>query len=215
MRPGSTAALAIVVLLAAPSAAAPEAPKPTPDALEGMPLVFRPSDDTGQLSYLASHLLSDRKVSLAPFVDGRDAARKALIGRHSYRNGESIVTTKDDVAAFCAAQLDMILKRGDVQVVSSGADLTVTGTLKQFMVEEGQEHWNHNVYNGVVELEVVVLDAAQKELWRGSVVGMSDDTGESYRATNHQQGFSDALVKAYDALFRNQRLREALASRSK
>jgi hypothetical protein len=203
-----TLSFVAVIALATPFAA-------SPDALEGMPLVFRPSDDVGQLSQAASQVFAGRKVSIVPFVDGRDPVRKALIGRHSYRNGESIVTTRDDVGAFCAAQLDTILKRGDVAVVPSGADLTISGTLKQFMVEEGQEHWNHNVYDGIVEIEVVVTDAAGKEVWRGSLVGTSDDTGESYRATNHQQGFSDALVKAYQAFFNNRRLWDSLAPRSK
>ena len=174
----------------------------TPKPLEGVSLRWKPTDSAARVLTEASRTFKEKKVQVLPFTDGRDD--KALIGRNTEDETPRNVTTKDDVGAWCAAQVSALLEQAGVPVVTEGAEVVLSGEVTRFMVEEG------NRYRGVVSLRITARDGAGKELWRGVVSGDHDRWGRSYKEENYMETLSNSLLAATSGLVTDPELRAKL-----
>ncbi len=164
-----------------------------------IPLEWRATDSTANAITDAGHAFKTRKVTVKPFTDERED--KKLIGRNLEESTPRLVTTKDDVGAWCSSQLASILRDAGVPVVQGGAELVVTGKVTRFQVDE------KDVYKGVVALLVTVQDARGKELWSGLVTGEAKRWGRSFKDENYMETLSDALVRAIDGFLTDPKLK--------
>lgn len=167
--------------------------------LEDVPLEFRATDSIAGVISDAASAFKTRKVTVKPFTDERDD--KKLIGRNLQDEKPRLVTTKDDVGAWCSTQFTSILRDAGVPVVQSGAELVITGKVTRFQVDE------KDVYKGVVALLITVQDAKGKELWSGLVTGEAKRWGRSFKDENYLESLSDALVRAIDGFFGDPKLK--------
>jgi hypothetical protein len=161
--------------------------------LAGISLRWKPTESTAKIVNEAARAFRARKVRVVPFTDARDD--HALIGRNTEDQTPRLVTTWDDVGPWCARQLETLLRDAGVPVVTEGAELTISGQVTRFMVEETDR------YRGAVALRITVQNAAGKELWSGLVSGDSNRFGRSYKEENYMEGLSDSLLGAASGLF--------------
>lgn len=166
--------------------------------LRNVGLRFRPDDPVELYAQAAARALGGRKIVVAPFQDGRPTAERQLLGRVS--GSDRDVTTRDDAARFCTGQLRQLLTNGGVEVVEEGGDLTISATVQRFLVEE-QGTSVVSAYDGAVVLEVSVVDAARKPVWRGLALGAASQHGAKYQVENYHEASSDALQRAFRWLF--------------
>ncbi len=170
--------------------------------MDNVELRFKPTDQPGDVANKALRVFKTRKVTVTPFTDARD--NKALIGRNVEKpDSPKDVTTKDDVGAFCAAQLTQLLKDAGVGTADKGGELVISGQVMRYMVTEG------DVYQGTVALEVKV-SAKGKQVWSGVVTGEAKRWGRSYSYDNYMESLSDALLRALEQLLDDQKLSAAL-----
>jgi len=166
--------------------------------LDGIPLRWKPTDDTSQLLSDVSRTFKLRKVKVKPFTDMRED--KQLIGRNTEDETPRTVTTQDDVGAWCSTQLSGLLREAGVPVVDEGAQLVISGKVTRFMVDEAE------TYRGAIAMLVTVQDAKGKQLWSGVVTGESKRWGRSYKADNYMEALSDAYVRAATAFVTDPKL---------
>lgn len=166
--------------------------------LEGVSLRWKPTEEVGGVLSAASRAFQGKKVTVKPFEDARE--EKELIGKNVEDEKPKLVTTHDDVGAWCAARLAAILREAGTPVVDADADLVITGKVTSFMVEEGDH------YRGRVSVRLQVADGAGKELWAGAVSGSSKRFGRSYKEENYMETLSDAYLAALDAFFNDPKL---------
>ncbi len=163
--------------------------------LDDVPLRFKPTDSTADALNDASRTFKVKKIQIVPFTDGRDD--KKLIGRNTEDSTPKLVTTADDVGAFCATQLTTLLRQAGVPIVTENPDLVISGEVTRFMVEEEDR------YRAGVSVRLTVKDPSGKVLWTGTVSGEAKRWGRSYRADNYMETLSDSLLGAYDAFFKS------------
>jgi len=170
--------------------------------LHNVPLKWMPEDSQATVTNQAAHAFQGKKVKVAPFTDAR--IDKELIGRNVEEDEKPRdVTTHDDVGAWCAAQLAQLLRKAGVQVVEEGADVTLSGEVITFFVEEGDR------YRGTVALKLSVAGADGAERWAGQLSGDSDRFGRSYKYDNYMETLSDGLLHAAGAFFATPAVGEA------
>jgi hypothetical protein len=167
--------------------------------LEGVALRWKPTEEVGGVISAAARAFQGKKVAVKPFEDARD--EKELIGKNVEDAKPKLVTTRDDVGAWCATRLEALVREAGTTVVEADADLVITGKVTHFMVEEGDH------YRGRVSVRLQVADAAGKELWSGVVSGSSKRFGRSYKEENYMETLSDAYLAALDAFFNDPKLR--------
>jgi hypothetical protein len=161
--------------------------------LASVPLRWRPTDGAAAAVNAAARTFQGKKVRVVPFADARQDPQ--LIGRNVEDDQPRTVTTREDVGAWCADQLAELLRRAGVEVVPEGADLTVSGQVVAFFVEEDDR------YRGAVALKLSVTDLEGKERWAGRILGDSDRFGRSYKYENYMETLSDALLHAAEGFF--------------
>ena len=166
-----------------------------------VPLRWKPTDGTNDLLNDASRTFKVKKVQVKPFSDVRDD--KKLIGRNTEDGATRIVTTRDDVGAWCATQLSNQLREAGVPVVAEGADLVVSGEVTRFMVNEGE------TYQGGVVLNLKIKDAKGKVVWSGLVTGGAKRWGRTFKEDNYMEALSDSLVRAFAAFVADPKLSPA------
>jgi hypothetical protein len=66
------------------------------------------------------------------------------------------------------------------------------------------------MYNGEFELRVEAFDKSGKNIWIGTTKGSSSRFGRSLKPQNYNETFSDALLDAVSALFKEQSFISAL-----
>jgi len=117
------------------------------------------------------------------------------------------VTTSSDVAAFLVDHLKETLQHAGVTIVDGGADVTITGEIRQFFVTET------SMYRGEVSVLLHVKNSAGKEIWTGVIGGAAERFGRSYRLDNYQETMSDMVLHAAYNLLASPGFREALQKR--
>jgi hypothetical protein len=191
---------ALVAALVMMSVAGPVVAQKT---LEGIPLVWKPSNkkSAGVVSLAG---LMDVKIQVDPFVDTRD--NKAKFGENQEDKAPRPVTTSGSVAEFCTQNFRNVLKQYGLTVVPSGGDVVVAGEILEFMVNET------NTYKGEVRLKLAVKKHGKTE-WGGVAAGGSTRWGRSYKAENYYETISDALLEASTHAVEDEGFRKALAAK--
>ncbi|HET6438005.1 MAG TPA: hypothetical protein VFG59_08085 [Anaeromyxobacter sp.] len=170
-------------------------------SLESIPLRWKPTDKSPGLYTDAARTFGSRTVTVNPFTDTRED--KALIGRNIERSTPKLVTTRDDVGAFCAARIGDLLRQGGVRVVPEGGEVVVDGEVSRYHVEE------ENTYEGDVILKLRV-SAGGKEVWTGVVAGHASRFGRSYKEENYMETLSDSLMRAVEEFVSDSKLASAI-----
>ncbi len=176
-------------------------------SLDNVPLTWKPTDDTHEVTNAASRALNTRKVLLKHFTDVRESKR--LIGRNTEdKNKVKEVTTKDEVGVWVAIQLGKVLKGAGVPVVEKDGNLVISGEITRFFVDES------NVYRGVVAMNLTVADASGKKLWTGLAMGEAKRWGRSFKEENYMEALSDALLHAAKEWVSNPQFVAAISERA-
>lgn len=176
--------------------------------LKDQPLLWKPTTEFTSLGLGPLNLLpfEGKKVGLLPFSDARPNA--ALIGENREDDDKVWpVTTRDSVAAFATTQSQQFLKLLGLPLVSGEGDVTVTGEVLQFMVNE------RNRYEGEVRLKLTVK-AKDKVLWTGVAAGSTKRFGRSYKMDNYDECLCDAFLEAWATVARNPEFLKALTPAS-
>ena len=171
--------------------------------LEGIPLVWKPSNKkSAGVTDLAG--LAEVKVQVDPFVDTRE--NKAKFGENQEDKVPRPVTTSGSVAEFCTQNFRNTLKQYGITVVPSGGDVVVGGEILEFMVIET------NTYKGEVRLKLAVKKGGKAQ-WAGLAAGTSSRWGRSYKDENYYETISDALLEASTKAIEDEGFRKALAAK--
>ena len=174
--------------------------------LENIPLVWKPT--TGSISIGSAELaeLQNARLRIDPVSDRRENA--AVIGQNREKKTRQ-VTTADDVPAFVAKRMELLMSAAGVNVVDGGATATLKPELRQFFVDET------NTYQAEVILGVTLTDPTGKVLWSGLTNGAATRFGRSFKVDNYYETLSDSLVGAVQQLLQNRGFRQALEESSK
>ena len=171
--------------------------------LEGIPLVWKPSNKKGAgVTNLSG--LADVKVQVDPFVDTRE--NKAKFGESQEDKVPKAVTTSGNVAEFCTTNFRNLLKQYGLTIVPSGGDVVVSGDILEFMVIET------NTYKGEVRLKLAVKKRGKTE-WAGLAAGTSTRWGRSFKDENYYETISDSLLDATAHVMEDEGFRKALAAK--
>jgi len=188
----------LACLIASGAAAARET------VLENIPLKWSPTStlaEMGPVDLSAADLTV--KIHIEALVDTRQ--NPTLIAQNTEKPDKPRpVTTSSDVGGFVTEHLKDTLRAGGLNAVDAGGDVTLSGEIRQFFVNEV------NVYRGEASLVLHLKDAAGKELWTGVIVGDAERFGRSYRADNYYEVLSDTLLRAAHNLLANPTLHQAL-----
>lgn len=131
--------------------------------------------------------LFKEKIKVQPFVDLR--TNKNEIAEN--------VTTKDDVAIWCADRFKELLKEAGLTVVETGETLDIQGDIINFgAVEE-------NLYQGYVGIKISAHKLDGTREWQGMVKGKSSQWGRSHRLDNYFEVLSNAYLNAVEELLKN------------
>ena len=175
-----------------------------PAVLENIPLKWSPTStlaEMGQVDLTAPDLAV--KVHFDTLVDARQ--NPTLIAMNTEKPDKPRqVTTSGDVGAFLTEHLKDTLRGAGLSVVDGPGDVTMSGEIRQFFVNEV------NVYRGEVSIVIHVKNSAGKEIWSGMVGGDAERFGRSYRADNYYEVLSDTLLRAAHNLLANPGFHEAL-----
>jgi hypothetical protein len=173
------------------------------DRLEGVPLVWKPTNQPGSLNVTEFAGTAEVKAQLDPIADTRQ--NPGLLGENRERNTPRKVTTPDNVAAFVTDKFRMLIYQSGIDVVNSGATVIIRPDLRSFYVDELY------TYRGDVRIGVTVIDPSGKVLWRGIAAGSMGRFGRSYKADNYYETLSDSLIDAVDNLLKNPSFLRALS----
>jgi hypothetical protein len=188
----------LACLIASGAAAARET------VLENIPLKWSPTStlaEMGPVDLSAADLTV--KIHIEALVDTRQ--NPTLIAQNTEKPDKPRpVTTSSDVGGFVTEHLKDTLRAGGLNTVDAGGDVTLSGEIRQFFVNEV------NVYRGEASLVLRLKDGAGKELWTGVIVGDAERFGRSYRADNYYEVLSDTLLRAAHNLLANPTFHEAL-----
>jgi hypothetical protein len=175
-------------------------------SLDNVPLKWSPTStfaEMGPLDLSGSTITT--KVHIDPLVDTR--RNQSLVAENREHADVRPMTTSSDVAAFVTDHLKEIVHGAGLDIVDGGADLNISGEIRQFFVTET------GTYQGEISLLLHVKDSAGKELWTGVVSGGATRWGRSYSAANYCEVMSDMLLQAAYNLLSNTQFHAALANR--
>lgn len=175
-------------------------------SLEGIPLVWSPTTEMGEVGAVDLTGLYDLTIGVGALEDNRD--EPGLIGKNVEDEEEGevlLVTTGDNVAQWVAEQMKTVIGDLGLDVADGGADVTLEGEVRKFFCLE------ESVYQAEVQLKIKVADGGET-LWAGVAGGSSKRFGRSYKDENYYECLSDALLDAVVNLFKVDKFREALAA---
>jgi hypothetical protein len=177
------------------------------DVLQNVPLKWSPTSTLAEMGPLdVSGALLTTKIHVDAFTDVRQ--NPALVAENREKTDKvRPVTTSSDVAAFLVDHLKETLQHAGVTIVDGGADVTITGEIRQFFVTET------SMYRGEVSVLLHVKNSAGKEIWTGVIGGAAERFGRSYRLDNYQEAMSDMVLQAAYNLLASPGFREALQKR--
>jgi hypothetical protein len=173
-------------------------------SLQNVSLKWSPTSTLAEMGALdISGTALTTKIQFGTFVDTRE--NPPLVGENREKADKPRqVTTSSDVAAFVVDHLKESLRHAGLNTVDAGADVILTGEIRQFFVTET------NTYSGELNMLVHLKNSAGKELWTGMVAGDSTRWGRSYTAENNFETMSDMVLRASYNLLSNPGFREAL-----
>ena len=173
--------------------------------LANIPLKWSP---TSTLSEWGAVDLSGATITTKIHWDGLTDAREnpTLVAENREKeNNIRTLTTSTDVAAFVSDHMKESVHGAGLNVVDSGADVSVSGELRKFFVTET------GTYNGEISVLVHVKNGAGKELWTGIISGDASRWGRSYNAANYFETMSNMILSATYNLLNNAGFRDSLA----
>jgi hypothetical protein len=142
-------------------------------------------------------------VHFDTFLDTRQ--NPGLVGENSEKAANiRQVTTSTNVAEFVTEHLRDSFQAAGLQTVDGGADVTVSGELREFFVTETSQ------YRGTLSLFVTVKDSKGKEIWSGVILGGAENFGRSYKADNYYETMSNMVLRATYNLLANPGFHKAL-----
>ena len=167
--------------------------------LEHIPLQWRPTSALrlGTIQMTAS------TVTIASFTDGRD--NKELIGENREDATPKPVTTADEVGTFVSKNIGRLFDQAGVKTADGNGDVTIEGEAKKFFVRE------ESTYKSAEEIHLTVVDRDGKTLWNGLASGDAARFGRSYRAENHYEVLSDAVVNTVSSMLQAADFQKALS----
>jgi hypothetical protein len=173
--------------------------------LEDMELKWTPTSDLNKL--VAADLGSVKgSVQINQFKDARKVEPQNKMGENLEEKDKGIVLlvkTPTNVSAFLTDNLKQILKKSGLNVVESGGDYILTGSINEYFVTEV------NTYKGSLFANVT-LSKKDVVLWKGTAVGTNTRFGRSYSAENYRESFSDLIIGFATSLFENHDFRAKL-----
>lgn len=151
----------------------------------------------------SADVLRTQKLRVESFADRRDdkAIGKNVERRiHNIEKGDEawVVSTGDDVAAFLADALRMLLARSNIPAAAGDATRVLRGEVTRFFVTEGER------YQGDIVVHFVLEDGSANHLWQGVTEGHVNNFGRSYSPQNYQEALSNAFAEAVTALLGSQ-----------
>ena len=173
--------------------------------LANIPLKWSP---TSTLSEWGAVDLSGATITTKIHWDGLTDARDnpTLVAENREKeNNIRTLTTSTDVAAFVSDHMKESVHGAGLNVVDSGADVSVSGELRKFFVTET------GTYNGEISVLFHVKNGAGKELWTGIISGDASRWGRSYNAANYFETMSNMTLSATYNLLNNAGFRDSLA----
>ena len=201
MRQSLSAAASCALLILCGAAAARAA------SLENVPLKWAPTSTLGEMGAIdLTGAVGTTKVRVDALVDTRQNPSLVAENREKVDKVRQM-TTSSDVAAFATEHLKDTLRHAGLNIVDDGADVVMSGEIRQFFVTEV------NTYGGELSILVHLKNSAGKELWTGVVAGDSTRWGRSYSAENYYETMSDMLLRGAFNLLSNPGFREALGKR--
>ncbi|HCE45125.1 MAG TPA: hypothetical protein DET40_16410 [Lentisphaeria bacterium] len=174
----------------------------TPKILSDVPLVWKPTKDINDAGSALPAGIFTHKYKILPFVDSRE--NKKEIARNIENKKDRLVSTSDDVAAWCRTRFIAVVKQRGLDVVDDNANMTIKGEVLEFYVIED------NMYNATVGIKITAESTAGNVVWQGMMSGTAKRFGHSYRLENYYETLSDAYINAVNGLLKNQEFRTAL-----
>jgi len=176
-------------------------------SLENVPLKWAPTSTLGEMGAIdLTGAVGTTKIRFDALVDTRQNPSLVAENREKADKVRQM-TTSSDVAAFATEHLKDTLRHAGLNIVDDGADVVMSGEIRQFFVTEV------NTYGGELSILVHLKNNAGKELWTGVVAGDSTRWGRSYSAENYYETMSDMLLRGAFNLLSNPGFREALGKR--
>jgi uncharacterized glyoxalase superfamily protein PhnB len=176
-------------------------------SLENVPLKWAPTSTLGEMGAIdLTGAVGTTKIRVDALVDTRQNPTLVAENREKVDKVRQM-TTSSDVAAFVTEHLKDTLRHAGLNIVDEGADVVMSGEIRQFFVTEV------NTYGGELSILVHLKNTAGKELWTGVVAGDSTRWGRSYSAENYYETMSDMLLRGAFNLLSNPGFREALGKR--
>lgn len=175
--------------------------------LDNIPLKWTPTSALSEWGAVdVSGAMLTTKIHFDTFVDTRQ--NPSLIAENREKADKARpVTTSSDVAGFVTDHLKESMHGAGLNTVDSGADVNISGEIRQFFVTET------HTYNGEISLLIHVKNSAGKELWSGIVNGDASRWGRSYSAANYYETISNMVLSATYNLLANAGFHEALGKR--
>jgi Uncharacterized lipoprotein len=167
--------------------------------IEDLPLVW-----TGEKSPSASTAVDKAfaagPIELGQLSDGRQGDRAAV---GSYADDGFRVKTKDDVHAFWANRLRVILEGAGAKL-GSPAPARFDASLLEFDCVEG------NTYNATVRMNVTVTRQDGSPPWSKTYEGRAKRWGRSHSAENFNEALTKALAEATRRLLQDEEFATAV-----
>lgn len=169
--------------------------------LDNVPLVWKPtSQEVSQLVDLTS--LRQSKIAVRPFTDNRQ--NRAEIGKNIETKPNKLVTTRESVGGWCAAQMKALLGKHGLTLNDADPTAVIDGEVTDFHVNE------ENTYAGTIVAKISVSGPSGHVRWQGMVSGSSERFGRSYQLDNYYETLSDAYIELVSNLLKNKDFVQAL-----
>jgi hypothetical protein len=169
--------------------------------LNNVPLVWKPtSQEIFALIDLTS--LRQSRIAVRPFTDNRQ--NRSEIGKNIEKTPNKLVTTKDSVGNWCAAQTKALLGKHGLNLSDADPTAVIDGEVIDFHVNE------ENTYAGSIVVKISVSGPSGHVRWEGMVSGASERFGRSYELDNYYETLSDAYIELVANLLNNKDFVQAL-----
>ena len=102
-----------------------------------------------------------------------------------------LVTTRDEVAAWCTDRFSYLLSQHGISPVKSGETVQLSGEVVQFYVTEDTR------YKGSVGIKLKIERPEGVKVWQGMTYGSAKRFGGSYKDENYYEVASDSFIEAF------------------
>lgn len=198
-------AVAVTLLALVVAALAPAVAVAKKRPLWDIPLVWKPTDEIGDMGTIDLTGLGKVEIRVVPFTDDRENPKK--IGENVEDADEGVireVTTRDEVGPWLARQFAWAIDQFGIDTTKQGGTVVLRGEVKRFFVTES------HTYDSDVGVKVTLETPGGKILWTGIANGAATRFGRSYKADNYYEVLSDAVLQAAFDLLQDYGFHEAL-----